>query len=340
MSSKEKTEITLPNSFTSRSAKIEDLKGVLNLLDTNSIALIGASDITEHELRTFWTSPKFNIENSTRVVCTGSGKIVGYSDIEDTTSVPVHPLISGCVHPDFEGQGIGMYLLHWATTRAHQAIERVPSDARVAVRTYALSTDIKSKQLYENKGFQIIRHFLRMEIEMDGAPPEAQLPEGIKVITQESFSDLRPVFDAYDESFQDHWGHVARPFDEKFEEWKDSIENNEKHDPSLCFLAMAGDEITAVCLCSPNVDDDRNMGWVNILGVRPKWRRKGLGLALLHHAFQQFYLREKFKVGLGVDANNLTNATQLYEKVGMRKSRQYDTYERELRAGKDLSRGN
>jgi len=43
-------------------------------------------------------------------------------------------------------------------------------------------------------------------------------------------------------------------------------------------------------------------------------------------------------VGLGVDSTSLTNATRLYEKAGMHVDRQYDTYEYELRQGKDLAK--
>ncbi len=330
---------TLPQSFTSRPVKMEDLEEVVNLLNANSIALIGVADVTKSEIRTFWTSPDFELNLSTQVVCSDSGEIVGYTDIEDTTSIPVHPSIWGAVHPDFVGQGIGTYLFNWAESRAHQAIERVPDGARVAVRAFSQSTDEQSNQLYQDNGFQLIRHFLRMEIVLQDAPIEPQFPESIKIVDMTEFTDLYSIFLTFDESFKDHWGHVERPLDEEFKKWQHSVATDEKHDPTLWFLAMEGDEITAVCLCNPSSDEDPTMGWINILGVRPAWRRKGLGLALLHHAFQEFHNRGKHKVGLGVDANSLTNATQLYEKAGMTKTRQYNTYEKEIRPGRDLSKG-
>ncbi len=72
------------------------------------------------------------------------------------------------------------------------------------------------------------------------------------------------------------------------------------------------------------------MGWVNLLGVRRPWRRRGVALALLQHSFREFYARDRRKVGLGVDAQSLTGATRLYEKAGMRSdpSRQFVLYER------------
>jgi mycothiol synthase len=66
-------------------------------------------------------------------------------------------------------------------------------------------------------------------------------------------------------------------------------------------------------------------------------RRRGIGMALLHHAFGEYYRRGYKGVTLGVDAENLTGALRLYKKVGMSIHRQFDLYEKELRPGKDVS---
>jgi len=108
-------------------------------------------------------------------------------------------------------------------------------------------------------------------------------------------------------------------------------------DPTLWFLAMDGDEIAGISLCRPYAYDDPDMGFVNVLAVRRPWRKRGLGLALLRHSFNEFYHRGKRKVGLGVDAQNLTGALHLYEKAGMHVHRQFDSYEKELRAGREIS---
>ena len=62
-----------------------------------------------------------------------------------------------------------------------------------------------------------------------------------------------------------------------------------------------------------------------------------LGMALLLHSFAEFYRRSKNKIGLGVDSQNLTGATRLYERAGMHVARIHITYEKELRAGIELS---
>jgi ribosomal protein S18 acetylase RimI-like enzyme len=73
------------------------------------------------------------------------------------------------------------------------------------------------------------------------------------------------------------------------------------------------------------------------LGVRRPWRKRGIGLALLRHSFNEFYRRGKREVGLGVDAQNLTGALRLYEHAGMHVDKAFDHYEKELRAGTEFS---
>ena len=58
--------------------------------------------------------------------------------------------------------------------------------------------------------------------------------------------------------------------------------------------------------------------------------RKGVGDALLRHAFGELYRRGARRVGLGVDAENPTGATRLYERVGMRVAYQSDVYAKKL----------
>jgi len=69
---------------------------------------------------------------------------------------------------------------------------------------------------------------------------------------------------------------------------------------------------------------------VALLGVRERWRRRGLGLALLHRVFGEFYSRGERKVGLGVDAQNPTGATRLYERAGMHVHTEDIVFEKEL----------
>jgi len=79
------------------------------------------------------------------------------------------------------------------------------------------------------------------------------------------------------------------------------------------------------------------MGYVASLAVLPSHRGCGLGRALLLHSFAEFYAMGKRGAALAVDADSLTGATRLYESVGMRPHTRYAMWEKELRAGEDLT---
>jgi ribosomal protein S18 acetylase RimI-like enzyme len=98
---------------------------------------------------------------------------------------------------------------------------------------------------------------------------------------------------------------------------------------------MDGERIAGFSLDWQDAEPPR--GWVGTLGVLRAYRRRGLGEALLRHSFAEFWRRGVRRVVLGVDSQSLTGATRLYERVGMRAVRQWDSFEKELRPGVELS---
>jgi mycothiol synthase len=320
----------------SRAPTIADLEAVTKLFNDYWEPLLGVRKFTLDEVRTHMTTPGFDLETSMRVVLSPQGQMVGGVTVQDLVTPPVHPSVLGCVHADFERQGIGTYLLRWAIERARQAIARVPDGARVSAHFTACSTHEPTRRLFEKLGLKTMRHSWLMTIDLDQAPPEPEWPEGLVVRTYQERPDLRAVYRATDEAFRDAWGYVQRDEEEGLARWQYRLENDPDFDPSLWYLALDGDEIAAVALCKPKVGDDPDMGFVDILGVRRPWRRQGLALGLLHHVFGEFRRRGRKRAGLGVDTESLTGATRLYEKAGMRVIRQLDAYELELRPGKEL----
>ena len=165
---------------------------------------------------------------------------------------------------------------------------------------------------------------------MDGVPQAPEWPDGITIRTLIAGKDERAVFEMIEEAFQDHWGHTPATF----EQWARWQLREEYFDPTLWFLAFDGDKLAGGSLCM--YEKDLDLGWVGQIAVRRPWRRKGLGMALLLHSFGEFFRRGKYKVGLGVDSQNLTGATRLYDRAGMHAVLQHDTYEKELRPGEEL----
>lgn len=329
--------VELPDGFTARGATQNDLESALAMFNRWSRSVNGRDEIVDLDaLRNDLQSPGFDIEQDTRVVFAPNGELAGYIEAWTTMKPPVHPWLWGRVDPNYEDKGIGSWLLHWAERRALQALERVPADLRFAPRAGTPHEAEKAKKLLQDMGYNHIRSSYHMLIDMDAPVPEAEFPAGITVRTYQSGVDAAAVFKAQTDSFRDHFGFVEQPFDEGVERFRHFWEDDGS-DPTLLFIAMDGDQVAGINLCRPHSFDDKDMGWVGTLGVLRPWRKRGLGLALLRHSFNEFYKRGKRKVGLGVDAENLTGALRLYENAGMHVHQTFDLYEKELRPGTEIS---
>jgi mycothiol synthase len=228
-------------------------------------------------------------------------------------------------------------MLHWAEQRALQALKRVPAGLRFAPHVGAYRESSKAKKLFEDFGYRHTRSTYHMIIEMTTPVPAPEFPAGITLRTYNPGTDAEAVYRAEQEAFRDHRGFVEQPFEDGLKRWKHNREH-EGFDPTLYFLATDGlsGEIAGLSICRPSSYYDADRGWVRSLSVRRPWRKRGLGLALLRHSFNEFYRRGKRKVGLGVDAENLTGALRLYESAGMHVDQAYDSYEKELRGGAEI----
>ena len=327
---------TLPDNFTARPATLDDVEAAVELVNACSIEQIGRPEWEVHQFRNDWLSPNFNVETDLRVVFTPDGRLVGYAGVWDLEPY-VQSFGWGNVHPEYKSQGIGTYLAQWVEERAQQSISKAPEGTRVALLQERLSTDRAAQVLLRQQSYRVVRHGFRMLIKMDTPPPRPVLPTGITIHPFVREEQMRAMILAVREIFKDHWGYVEHPFEEDYQEWVHWIENDPDHDPSLWFLALDGDEIVGMSLCRPKMAEDPGMSYIDTLGVRRPWRRRGVALALLHHSFGELYRRGKRKVSLDVDTQSLTGATRLYEKAGMHVQRQAVTYEKELRPGRDLS---
>ncbi len=293
-------------SHTQRATRPEDAAAVAELVHACDAAVLDDPErLSEQDVLDWW---RRLVERGNTVVETDGGAIAGFGAV--MRDGPVYAAFN-FVHPDHTGRGIGSLLLGWSEELARsQGVEML--------RASVVGPNPSGVELLEARDYRYLRSSYRMLIDLDRPPPAPEWPAGFELAMLRP-GEERALHAALEDAFADHWDFHPM----SFEEWS----AGPKLDSSLCFLVRDGDEIAAAEVCQ---QERFGMGWIRALGVRPPWRRRGLGRALLIHAFGELYARGKRRIGLGVDAENTTGAVGLYERAGMHVAWQADIYERKL----------
>ena len=279
-------------------------------------------------------NPLLDVAEHTRIIHGPDGEVAAIAELH-RRSPWVRPFLWVRTAPAQRGHGLGRWLMEWGLAMARASLESAPPGARVTLGANAIAGNQAATRLLTMHGFNHVRNFLQMRIDLQAPPPPPLWPSGVSARTFRPRVDDVSLFNATEEAFTDHWGHVPRRFDEDFPLWQERLHSDPLFDPALYFLAIDDGEIAGFSLCLAPVPGELQAAWVNLLGVRRPWRKRGLGQALLLHSFSEFYRRGVTTIGLGVDAESLTGATRLYEKVGMWVQHTTAVYELELRPGFD-----
>lgn len=291
-----------------RPATIDDFAAIAELFAAG-VEMYEELTFDPEELRVWLTSPRLDLERDVRLYFEDA-QLRGYVDVDPIGEDPVRWWCDVRLHPSADFGGVAPRLLAWAEERSGEGLMRTWCPARLE----------PLKREFVRRGLRRVRGSYRMETELDDLEPPV-IPDGIEIRPLEAGQE-RAAYEVHQEAFEDSWEHVR----ESYEEWRHFLVETVDFDPALWFLAWDGTEPAAVELC--RVRDD--VGWIGVLGVRRPWRRRGLGRALLLHAFAEFRRRGLRRAGLGVDAESLTGANRLYESAGMNVARQLDFFEKPL----------
>jgi mycothiol synthase len=279
----------LPDGIALRTPRTNELDAILRLAAQCETAVCGSPDPAMLEgVRVTWQKADFDPARDAVLAVMASGQIVGYAHVGANT--PEQQYMFACVHPTVTGRGIGSALLSFAEARVGERTVTVPPRARVTLSQWLDGPNEAAHTLLAAAGYRAARHIWGMEITLgDMSPQAARMPQGLHVRACATEADLRAAYAAMEEAFQDHWSYAPR----SFEQFSRSMIDVDSFDASLWFLALDGDEVAGIAL--GEILPDR--GWVNELGVRRPWRRHGLGIALLRHAFGEFHRREPARGG-------------------------------------------
>lgn len=235
------------------------------------------------------------------------------------------------LHPAWHGQGIEHAGLLWTERRLRQiAAGHDPAQPKL-FQGFASQGNRRQADLLEAHGYQPVRHFHTMVRPTLDDIPDFPLPDGLEVrpVLPEHY---RAIWDADVEAFRDAWG-FGEPDEEFYQYW---LGNKTQFQPELWQVAwdVATNEIAGQVQTyidhAENERFGRRRGYTENISVRRPYRRRGLARALIVRS-----LRAQREVGmtasaLGVDSENVTGATRVYEDCGFRVTQTSTLYRKRL----------
>ena len=227
--------------------------------------------------------------------------------------------VTGEVAAECRGQGIGTAMLAWAEAAARVLFFSKGYSGALTLCANTESPDESSRALFAAHGLELAvaeDEMRRPLIDLPARP----LPAGL--IARPWDEHAQPLFfHAYSRSFRD------RPGFPNWEEsrWRASFIDHEAFRPELSSVILDGPEPAAFAVIGVEADT----GWITQMGVRPQWRGKGLGEALLAAALAGFAAEGLRSAALEVATNN-PNARALYERMGFTVAGSYESWRKRL----------
>jgi len=332
-------QVSLPCGWAVRSLRDEDYAGICALVAARSRMTGDGATFSREDLERWLNRPRFDREKDVLIVVDVGDTVVGMASVDNEGEPFTSVGIGVSIHPDHqENEQAWDALGAWCLKRASEIAERAEDDVRVVTHGQALPEDAARRATLERAGFEVVRVFNRMGIDLGDLPPEPDWPDGITWRIADIEADEGLLIGLYQETFRDHWGHVERPREVLVQAYRMQMQTEgDLFDPSLQMLALDGDDVAGLVIARRHIGQDTSKGFIYLLGVRPAWRRRGLGLALLQHGFAELHRRGLRHVELDMDSESLTGALRLYERAGMHAVRQTIRYEKEVRSGVDLA---
>lgn len=244
------------------------------------------------------------LEDSESLVVEDDG-IVGFADLAANGEAET------LVDPSYDGaKDLHRELLTWAVQRAgERGIGRLEH--------WSGTSPEHASRVLGAVGFEAVRTMWRMHRDLAAYRPEAVWPAGVSMRRFDLERDGRDVWQVVMTSFAGAYGSHLRPYDD----WVTRTIGT-GYD-----VVCAEEDGAVVGVATTGVRGGD--GHVGQLAVLPEHRGRGIARALLHECFRRDAVAGRAATTLGVDGENKT-ARQLYEKAGMRVTKEFRRWERDV----------
>ena len=239
--------------------------------------------------------------------------LVGYVDIVRELEIR-RVLFEGAIRPSYRRQGIATRLLQ----RAMEHGQGLEADR---VHIPFLERMSPASRLVERHGFSIARRHWRMRLSRDVNLPRAGLPPGFELRHFISGDEQR-LTQIQNIAFEESWGFKPNTVAE-VRYWVGFFRSE-----GIIFATLE-DEVEGYCWARASEGD------IWMMGVHPKYQRRGLGYSLLLAGIDSLRRQGVGEIELTVDSQNLP-AIDLYRRVGFQKKEEILLYEKTLEGMKTV----
>jgi mycothiol synthase len=288
-------------------------------------------DVTEQDVRERFDDPDQQFATGSAAVWDGRA-LAGYGVLMcRSVAEPVHDMLyQGGVHPSYRGRGLGGELLDWAERAAVPLHDQRFPGHPLTLSAGCVSTNAAVIDLYEQRGYAPARSFHEMVRDLAVPIPQPVVPAGVQL------TGYRPDLAAdallvRNEAFADHWGSTET----SPERWAHFLDSGAFR-PRFSVLAYEDSEPLGMLIAREHDAFQARTGLrdlhIALVGTRAAGRKRGIASAMLLTALTAARAAGFDRSSLNVDAESLTDAVRLYERLGYAVTSTWISYRKELAA--------
>ncbi|MBP7692570.1 MAG: GNAT family N-acetyltransferase [Anaerolineales bacterium] len=323
----------LPGLVFRRFRGADDFPAMMRVLSASEIADGNERVITLEEIANTYAHLTNSDPDRDVLMAEVAGQLVAYGRVDHYREDSGARLFNhfAFIDPAWRRKGIGAAMLGWFQARLRAVAAEQPVDGPRFFQAFVSDRAAGTETLLKASGYTAVRYgYLMVRPDLENIP-DFPLPAGLEVRPVQP-EHYRPIWDANNEAFRDHWG-FAEPTEADYQAW---LNDPTVFTPALWQIAwdtathqVAG-QVKGFINHHENASFNRKRGWCEFISVRRPWRKQGLARALITRTLRVFKEQGMTESALGVDTQNLSGALRVYEACGFRPVQGSVTYRKPL----------
>jgi ribosomal protein S18 acetylase RimI-like enzyme len=249
------------------------------------------------------------------------GEIIGYHFVRWWDHARGYSYLHrGYILPKWRGMGLGTMMLRWAERRIREIAASHPYEQQKQYRAYVSSGERDAMTLLLNEAYQPYSGLLELKHDLQMLP-DAVLPEGF-IIQPVAADNYRAIWEALEAAFADEAERSTAS-----EDSYQGFLSDPKLSATLWQVVWHANQVVGVSFGGVS---DIKVGYISQLGIKPSWRRLGLGRALCVQMLHLLKAHGAEQARVLTDAENPYGAQRMFEKIGFTIVKEYYRYRKPL----------